>query len=251
MKRNYRLAGYLLAATLLIGLMANGPQVWATPGQSSSQQTVPTRTPQSQPTEPPPVATAPPPTVPPQPTALPPTEPPQPTAPPPTELPQPTVPAATETPTMAPPVGSTPTPLLTPVAGDALTLTVQANPSQVWAGLPVEYTLTLVNQSADPVSDIILLAPLPAALEQGAIISGDGANWDGRTLRVEKDELKPGERLEVVFQAIVAADVPRGTTIINWVDVSAAGGLQTHARAAIILPPAELPRVGGRADAHR
>jgi hypothetical protein len=37
----------------------------------------------------------------------------------------------------------TPTPSAT-----ILSLTVQANPSRVWAGLPVEYTLILVNQSA-------------------------------------------------------------------------------------------------------
>ena len=152
----------------------------------------------------------------------------------------------------ATPVGSTLTPTVTPTAsGAALSLTIQANPSQVWAGLPVEYTLTLVNRSANPVRNVSLLDPLPAALEPGGIISGAGANWQDRTLRVEKDELKPGERLEIIFQAIVAANLPPGTTIVNQVDASAAGGLQAKASAAIVLPPAELPRVGGRADAER
>ena len=45
MRRNHRLAGYLLAFMLLGGLMATGPQAWATPSQTSAARTVPTRTP--------------------------------------------------------------------------------------------------------------------------------------------------------------------------------------------------------------
>ena len=239
MRRNYRLAGYLLAAALLVGLMASGPQAWATPDQTSSQQTVPTRTPKPQPTDRPPEATSPPPTAP----------------PPPTATPQPTAPAVTGTPPLratATPIGSTLTPTMTPTASAAsLSLTVQANPSRVWAGLPVEYTLTLVNRSANPVRNVRLLDALPAALEPGGIISGAGANWQDRTLRIEKAELKPGERLEVIFQAIVAANLPPGTTITNQVDASAADGLEAKASAAVVLPPAELPRVGGGDNADR
>jgi uncharacterized repeat protein (TIGR01451 family) len=237
MRRNYRLAGYLLAATLLVGLIANGPQAWATPDQTSTQQTVPTRTPKPQPTERPP-----------EPTSRPPNEP-----PPPTAVPPPTAPAAEGTPTLrptAPLIGSTLTPTVTPTANvAALSLSVQANPNRVWAGLPVEYTLALVNRSANPVRDISLIDVLPTTLEPGGIISGAGATWQDRTLRVEKDELKAGERLEVIFQAIVAANISPGTTITNQVDASATGGLQAKASAAIVLPPAELPRVGGGADA--
>jgi uncharacterized repeat protein (TIGR01451 family) len=245
MRRNYRLAGYLLAAALLVGLMANGPQAWATPSQTSSQQTVPTRTPKPQPTDRPPEATSPPPTVPPPPTA---------TARP-TATPQPTAPAVTGTPPLratATPVGATLTPTMTPTASAAaLSLTVQANPNRVWAGLPVEYTLTLVNRSANSVRNVSLLDLLPTALEPGGIISGAEANWQDRTLRVQKDELKPGERLEVIFQAIVAENLSPGSTIANQVDASAAGGLEAKASAAVLLPPAELPRVGGGADADR
>jgi len=228
MRRNYRLAGYLLAAVVLIGLMASGPQAWATPDQTSSQQTVPTRTP-------------------------------KPPAPkedqdPPTATPAitPTATVATASPTVR--ATGTPIPRATPTptaTGVPLSLTVRANPSRVWAGLPVEYTLTLVNRSASPIRNVILLDALPAALEPGGIISGAGANWQDRTLRIEKDELKPGERLEVIFQAIVAVNLPPGTTIANQVDASAEGGLQTKASAAVVLPPAELPRVGGSCDADR
>jgi uncharacterized repeat protein (TIGR01451 family) len=245
MRRNYRLAGYLLAAVVLVGLMASGPQAWATPDQTSSQQTVPTRTPKPQPTDPPPEATSPPPAE----------RPPEPTSPPPTVPPAPTVPAASGTPTLRPtsaPIAATRTPTATATSSAAaLSLTVQTNPSRVWAGLPVEYTLTLANRSASPVRNVILLDTLPAALEPGGIIAGAGANWQDRTLRVEKDELKAGERLEIIFQAIVAANVLPGTTIANQVDASAAGGLQAKASAAVVLPPAELPRVGGSCDAKR
>ena len=241
MRRNYRLVGYLLAAVVLVGLMASGPQAWATPDQTSSaQMTVPTRTPKPPTPEPQPsTATASPPNVP----------------PPSTATPQPTALAVTGTPPLRPtasPVGPTLTPTATPIpSAAALGLTVQANPSRVWAGLPIEYTLTLVNRSANPVRNVSLLDALPAALEPGGIISGAGATWQDRTLRVQKDELKPGERLEIIFQAIVAANLAPGTTIANQVDASAAGGLQAKASAAVALPPAELPRVGGRADADR
>jgi uncharacterized repeat protein (TIGR01451 family) len=239
MRRNYRLAGYLLAAAMLVGLMGNGPQAWATPGQASSQQTVPTRTPKPQLTDRPPEATSSLPTVP----------------PPSTATPQPTTPVATGTPPLRPtptPFGATLTPTTTPTASAAaLSLTIQANPSRVWSGMPVEYTLTLVNRSANSVRNISLLDALPAALEPGGIISGVGAIWQDRTLLVQKDELKPGEQLEVIFQAIVSASLPPGTAIINQADASAAGGLQAKASATAVLPPAELPRVGGRADADR
>jgi hypothetical protein len=248
MRHHYRLAGYLLAALLLIGWMATGPQAWATPGQTSSQQTIPTRTPTPGPTEPPSTATLPPPTVPLPSTGLPP-----PTAPPPpTARRQPTVSAATATPTATPPIGGTPAPLLTPAASDAsLGLSVQARPHLAWAGLPVEYTVTLVNQSANPLRDISLIVRLPYNLEPGAIISGAEADWEDQTLRIEKDELQPGEQLEVVFQAFVAAGLPAGITITSQVGASASGGLQAEASADIVLPPAELPRVGCGGDADR
>jgi uncharacterized repeat protein (TIGR01451 family) len=227
MRRNYRLAGYILAAALLVGLMATGPQAWATPAQTSSQQTVPTRTP-------------------------------KPPAPKEDQDPPTATPAITPTTvaTASPTVRATGTPIPratpTPTAtGVPLSLTVRANPSRVWAGRPVEYTLTLVNRSANPVRNVSMLDALPAALEPGGIISGAGANWQDRTLRVQKDELKPGEQLEVIFQAIVAANLPPGTTITNQVDASAAGGLQAKANTTVVLPPAELPRVGGGDDAER
>jgi uncharacterized repeat protein (TIGR01451 family) len=227
MRRNYRLAGYLLAAVVLVELMASGPQAWATPDQTSSQQTVPTRTPKP----PAPKEDRDPPTATP---AITPTT------------------VATASPTAR--ATGTPIPRATPTptaTGVPLSLTVRANPSRVWAGLPVEYTLTLVNRSTNPVRNVLLLDALPVALEPGGIISGTGAAWQDRTLRIEKDELKPGELIEVVFQAIVADNVPPGTTIANQVDAVAEGGLQAKASAVVTLPPAELPRVGGSCDADR
>ena len=136
-------------------------------------------------------------------------------------------------------------------SGAALGLTIRANPSEVWADQPVEYTLALVNQSAGPIRGVILLDPLPADLDPGAIISGAGATWRDRILRVEKEELAPGERLEIVFQALVGAKLPSGAAVVNRVSASAAGGLQASASATIAMPPPELPRVGGGDDAER
>lgn len=234
MRSNYRLAGYLLVAALLVGLLTTGPQAWATPDQTSSQQTVPTRTPkppdrEQDPQDPPTATPADTPT-------------PVPTA-------SPTVRATT---TRTPIPRATPTITVTPTSSAAaLGLTIRANSSRVWAGLPVEYKLTLVNRSTNPIRNVSLLAAMPPSLEPGGIISGAGANWQDRTLRVEKTELKPGEQVEVAFQAIVASNVPPGTAIVNQVDASAESGLQAKASATVLLPPAELPRVGGGADADR
>jgi uncharacterized repeat protein (TIGR01451 family) len=308
MRRNYRLAGYLLAAALLVWLMAHGPQAWATPGQTSAAQSFPTRTPKPQPNEPEPTSTPPPPPMP-SPTPSPtPMLTPAPAdavvtaaqlnlrsgpgttfgtitvlakgdsldvigqsencawlqvrasggiegwvahslggtqytslnipcdsvakvvASTPSPRPQPTVPASTATPT---------------ASGAALSLAIRANPNEVWADQPVEYTLALVNRSAGPIRNIVLLDPLPADLDPGAIISGAEASWQDRTLRVEKEELAPGERLEIVFQAIVGTKLPPGTAIVNRASASMAGGLETSASTTIAMPPPELPRVGG------
>ena len=301
MRRNYRLAGYLLAAALLLGLMASGPQAWATPDQTSSAQTVPTRTPKPQPKEPEPTS---------MPTPMPTSTPTLTPAPAqavvtaaqlnlrtgpgttfdtittlakgdsldvigqsencawlqvrapgsiegwvahslggtqyttlnipcdsvvkvvvttPSPRPQPTVPAATATPT---------------ASGAALSLAIRANPSEVWADQPVEYTLALVNRSAGPIRNVVLLDPLPVDLDPGAIILGAEASWQDRTLRVEKEELAPGERLEIVFQAIVGAKLPSGAAVVNRASASAAGGLEASASATIAMPPPELPQRG-------
>jgi uncharacterized repeat protein (TIGR01451 family) len=122
---------------------------------------------------------------------------------------------------------------------------MRANPSQVWADQPVEFTLILANRSTSPVRNVVLLNALPADLAPGAIISGAGAVWRDRTLRMERSELAPGEQLEIVFQAIVGAELPAGAAIVNRASATAAGGLEASASAILAMPPSELPRVGG------
>ena len=235
MRRNYRLAGYLLAVAVLVGLMAVSPAAWATPDQSQHNQTVPTRTPKpAPPTEPPPQPTAPPqPTTPPQPTAAPVTA---------TPAPRITPTAVAATPTASHTAAVT-------VAGDALSLAIDASPLQAWSGVKVICTLTLINRSADTVRKVVLLDPLPAGLEPGALYAEIEASWQGRTLRAETATLAPGEQLTVIFEAIVGANVAPGAVILNQVTASAAGVAQIAASATIALPPAELPRVGGRPNA--
>jgi hypothetical protein len=152
------------------------------------------------------------------------------------------------------PVAATPTASPTapaPVAGDALSLSIEASPLQAWSGVKVVCTLTLINRSADTLRDVVLLDPLPAGLEPAAIYADVAAAWQGRTLRAEAASLAPGERLQVIFEAVVGANVAPGAVIFNQATASAAGVAQVAASATIALPPAELPRVGGKVNAER
>ena len=233
MSRNFRLVPYLLAAAILVGLMAVSPSAWATPDQTQPNQTVPTRTPKP----------VPPTQSPPQPT----------TPPPPTSAPQPTTRPATQTP--APRATPTPTatasPSPAPAAG-TMSLTLAANRLPVWPGVQVVFTLALVNTSATPIEGIVLLDPLPEGLEPGAILSGAGAGWQGRSFRAEIPALAPGARYEASFEAIVSANVASGTVIVNQASAaSAPGAPPASASADIALPPAELPRVGGIVNDNR
>jgi uncharacterized repeat protein (TIGR01451 family) len=232
MKRNYRLVGYLVVAAILTGLMM-GQQAWATPSQTHGVQTIPTRT-----ATPGPAVTSLPPTSPPptsQPTATTrPTLTVQPT--PGTPVPQPTLTSVTPTPAMASTAPS--------VAG-ALSLAVVVDRSQVWYGAAVTYTITVVNLSTDIVQNVVLIDDLPVGLEPGEIISGAAAIWQGRSLRAEKADLAPGEQYQLVFQAAVGDRAGAGTIIVNGASASAMGVSEATSSAAVAMPPAEMPQVGG------
>jgi len=220
MKREFRLAGYLLLLAILLGSLAAGPQVWATPDQTASNQTVPTRTPK------PPAPTV-------APTA----------APRPTSEPQPTAPQ----PTATAPVAATPSPTAVAPAGRVdLSLALSVAPVQVWSGVTVVYTLTVTNLSMSALRDVVLLDPLPADLEPGAILVGRDAGWQSGALRATFAELAAGAQAEVIFTAKVAAGVPAGKVIVNRATATA-GAASASASAAIAMPPAELPAVGSGA----
>ncbi len=233
MKCNYRLAGYFIAAVLLIGLMSMSQQAWATPSQTHGAQTIPTRTP-----TPGPGTTSQPPT------SLPPTSSPRPPTTP-TPMPQP----ATGTP--APPLTLTsvaPTPVPTDTTQSvvgALSLAVVVDRLQVWHGLTISYTVTIANLSGSAVRDIVLVDVLPVGLEPGVILSGANAVWQGRTLRAEKADLAPGEQYQLVFRAVVGDSARAGTIIVNSASAVAMSVSEATASAAVTMPPAELPQVGG------
>lgn len=221
MRRKFRLASALLAMAIMLGTLIIGQTAWAIPDQIQDNQTVPTRTPRP-------------------PTAAPPTAAPGPTSVPPTAA-LPTAPAPTGT------VPATATALAPAVR---LGLSLTANPIQVWSGVTVVYTLTVTNLSAAAVRDVVLLDSLPAGLEPGAIIAGQGAAWEGATLRATMAELAAGAQAQIVFTARVAAGVPAGRVIVNQANASV-GNVSVQATAAIAMPPAELPAVGRDADRGR
>ncbi|MCX7668607.1 MAG: DUF11 domain-containing protein [Anaerolineae bacterium] len=219
MRRKFRLAGYLLATAIMVGTLIIGQTAWAIPDQSQENQTVPTRTPK-------------PPTTVPGATSAP-----GPTSAPPTAAPPVSAGTATPTATVAAPVAR-------------LSLALTANPIQVWSGVTVVYTLRVLNLSATAVRNLVLSDPLPAGLEPGAIIAGQGAVWEGTTLRATVAELAAGAQVEIAFTARVAAGVPAGTVIINRARATL-DGVTTDASVAIAMPPAELPAVGQDADRAR
>jgi uncharacterized repeat protein (TIGR01451 family) len=216
MNRKTRLLVYLLVLSALIALLTAIPSAWATPEQTGLAQTVPTRTSEA-PYEPPsdsggdsgssesPTAVAP--------TVLPGT--------------------------------SVPTPTLAAVAAAKLVLKKQVSPAAAWPGATLNYTLTLSNQGAAPVEQIVIQDLLPAELSPGAITSGTGAVWDGSTLRAQAAVLPPGSQLVIAYTAQVQASARPGTIISNRASVQAAGNLPAAARSTVMLPPAELPPTGG------
>ncbi len=237
MRTKARLAIYLVVGLALIAIFMATPGAWAEPLQHRLGQTVPTRTPTG--------AAAPPTDAPP--TAAPATPRPGATAaPPPTDAPPPA--DATAAPAGAPTEAAPPVPPAPPVAASALSLAMTASRDNIWPGVQVVFTATLTNTSAASVRQVRLEDLLPEGLEPAAI-QGQEATWAGRTLRLERAVLPPNGRLTVVFAARVADKTPATSVIINRATATAGGAAQPTERATasvrLILPPLELPPVGG------
>jgi uncharacterized repeat protein (TIGR01451 family) len=221
MNRNWRTALYAAAGAALIIALLAAPGVWATSGQTTQNQTIPTPTPSPAPVTPEPPASPepPPPTTAPvdQPTA-------QPGA---TSAPSPTA-AATRTPAQP---------------RSPLTLTLVADRQQVWPGASVTFTLTVTNAGRTPLQQVNIEDVLAQGLEPGDVLSGD-ATWDGTTLRATAASLAPGAQIALVYTARVTATAP-GQAIVTRASATATGGARATASLTLGLPPSELPATGG------
>lgn len=203
----------------MIALLA-APGVWATPGQSSVNQTIPTRTPVPQPDTPQPE--------------------------PATPEPQPATAVPGATATISPtPVEATGTP--TVIARQSpLGLTLVADRQQVWPGATVTFTLTVTNLSAAALRQVTVADALAEGLEPGEVLSGDAA-WDGSTLRATAPTLAAGEKFVVVYTARVTATGP-GQAMTSRVTATTADGATATASLALGFPPSELPVTGGHVE---
>jgi uncharacterized repeat protein (TIGR01451 family) len=148
----------------------------------------------------------------------------------------------TSTPGVTPALTSTPTPTVAAVA--RLRLKKQALPDQVWPGATVKFTLVLSNSGSTSARQVVLEDVLPPSLQPGAILQGDGAAWDGRTLRALVVVLPPGGNYTTVFTAVVKPGLGSETRIVNEA-VAVTAGQTVRATAVLALPPLELPPVGG------
>lgn len=210
MRGTLRLAGYLLVALLLVGLLIASPGVWATSAQTHLNQTIPTPTPKgTQPTEQPP-----------SPTEVSPTaEPGQGTA-----TPEPTGSATAVTST--------------------LKLSLEVSRGLVWPGVTLQYTATVANPGQVDAQQLVLTIRLPDGLVPGPLHAGSPATWNGQTLQARLATLAAGDEIAVPFGASVSADAPAGGVLVTLATVTAADGGQAGAHIAVAMPPAELPPTG-------
>ncbi len=209
---------YGIVIITLAGVALSGPAVWATPGQSPENQTVPKPTPKPPPRPDP--------------------DKPDPGQPPP--------PGATVAPglTVAPGITVTTVVPIAPAQAQ-LVLQKRADRREIWPGATVIFTLTLSNQGATSVQRIAIADTLPPGLEPGEVREGRNAVWDGRTLRAPVAVLPPGGEYTIVFTALAAAPPGPQPELTNVAQASTASGSMAVAQVVLVWPPPELPPVGG------
>lgn len=216
MRGQVRLTIYVALALALAGVFLAGGEAWARTLARPLGQTVPSPTP---------VRTYAPTVVVP-PTAAP-AETPAPNATP--------APAATSVP------NATPVP---PAPGAALALAKTVDQPAIWPGMTATFALTLTNTGSASLRQVTVTDTLPEGLDPGAVLTGPGAAWNGRVLRVTVPVLAPGGVLRVVYTARVRADLAPAAVLVNRAVATAAGGLQAAALVVLGQPPLELPRTG-------
>ena len=251
-----------------LALLTSGPQVWATEGQSTLYQTVPTNTPTPTLT---PDATATPTVTPtpeststptvtrvpsrtPTPTRTPTLKPGEPTHTP-TFTPRPGQATATPTgtpttvpdePTSTPTATSTPTPTVTVVdTGDRLVLVQSSSSMMALPGSDLAFTLQLTNSGPEELVDVQIEDDLHASLQlQDVSVYGGDVEISGHSYTVTLDRLALGQTVIITVRTQVAASAALGT-VIDHRPVAIYDNLEQHwPLLSVALPPAELPPTG-------
>ena len=104
-----------------------------------------------------------------------------------------------------------------------LTLTMTP-PSQITAGAPFSYSVTVANAGLDPTSTVALTIPAAPGIGDISLIEPDGwsCNVTGGTIACQRASLAAGEQATIVVQATAACAVSNGTEMMQVAAVSTA-----------------------------
>lgn len=267
-RRARRALPWVVAGTLILGLLAAIPSAWARPSQSPDFQTVPTITPTSQPPDATPTPE------PNEPTDTP--EPGQPTdTPVPTDTPAPVTPNATTT--LTPTLGATPTSAASPVPGGTpsplATVSAVTAPSQCWTvptpgfqpvpavasidfkaitaqplavpGQTVKLQLAVTNKGTATLKNVLICNPLDPALTPGQPKASQGqVERDAKGLIATLGDLPAGKTATVDVDLTIPATQPLGGVIENQAWLFSNGQAASTNLLTWALPPAWLPPTG-------
>jgi uncharacterized repeat protein (TIGR01451 family) len=109
----------------------------------------------------------------------------------------------------------------------------------------VRYMVTLSNAGQSSAREVSLLATLPEGLTPLTAETSAGAAWTGRSLSLSQPVLAPNGRLVVTFAAVVQTGARQGSVLVTEARASASGLASLSANQPVVMPPAQLPAVGG------
>jgi uncharacterized repeat protein (TIGR01451 family) len=104
----------------------------------------------------------------------------------------------------------------------AVDITKTANPTLVFAGGNVVYTLVVTNTGNVPLENLVVTDNLPVQLTNPRNLilpTGATGQFTGNLLEVTLATLAPGERVTITFTATVATGTPANTEIVNTATV--------------------------------
>jgi uncharacterized repeat protein (TIGR01451 family) len=217
---------FLLAGLLVIWTISDTAAAWARPGNAPAHQTVPTMPPKTPTPSPAPAR----PSVAPSAT------------PSPAGAAGPTTPATVATVAL-------PAPTM-PAGSVSLRVELRASQTAVQAGQSFQYVVTIQNVGMGDAGPLTVRDVLPAGVQLLAARASAGqASVVDNAMTVQAASLPPGAVLQVELDARVRPMTAPGTVFENVCEVEAGGNLWRSPPALVALPPAELPRVGGRRPA--